>query len=66
VYALGFRIDDAMQLFSNTTESYRESSLDFLKADATDLAAFKRHGGKLLVIHGASDPGTSILDSIDW
>jgi Tannase and feruloyl esterase len=65
-FALAFRIDDGMHLLSNTTGVYRESALDFLKADATDLAGFRTHHGKLVVIHGASDPGTSILDTIDW
>jgi feruloyl esterase len=65
-YVLEFRIDDAMRVLSNTTDVFQESSLDFFRADSTDMAAFNGHGGKLIVIHGASDPGTSILDTIDW
>jgi len=51
---------------SNTTQTFRESSLEFMKADSTDLSAFKAHGGKLLIVHGASDPTISILDTFDW
>jgi feruloyl esterase len=59
-------MDDAMRLLSNTTDVFRESSLDFLKANSSDVAAFKAHGGKLLIVHGASDPAFSILDTIGW
>jgi hypothetical protein len=65
-YGLNFRIDDAMRLLSNTTDTFRESSLEFLKADSTDLTAFRAHGGRLLITHGVSDSATSILDTIDW
>jgi len=54
------------RILSNTTQTFRESSLEFMKADSTDLSAFKAHGGKLLIVHGASDPIISILDTIDW
>lgn len=65
-FSLGFRIDDGYRAISNTTETFRESSLDFMKADSTDLAAFKARGGKLLLAHGVSDPVFSILDTAAW
>jgi Tannase and feruloyl esterase len=37
-----------------------------MKADSTDLSTFKKHGGKLLIVHGVSDPVFSILDTVDW
>ncbi len=37
-----------------------EPALEFMKADSTDLAAFKNHGGKLMIVHGVSDPIFSI------
>src|SRR5258708_37053146 len=37
-----------------------------MKADSTDLSAFKARGGKLVIAHGVSDPVFSILDTIDW
>ena len=39
-----------------TTGLYRESVDSFMRANGTDLAAFARRGGKLIVVHGASDP----------
>jgi len=65
-YSLGFDIDTAPRALTATSGVYRESSLDFMKADATDLSAFKRRGGKLVVAHGVSDPVFSILDTIAW
>jgi len=40
--------------------------LEFMKADSSDLSAFKRHGGRLVVAHGVSDPVFSVLDTVDW
>jgi hypothetical protein len=37
-----------------------------MKADATDLSAFRKHGGKLLITHGVSDPVFSVNDTISW
>jgi len=65
-YSLAFRMDDAPQALSNTTDTYQESSLEFMKADSTDLSAFKARGGKLVLVHGVSDPVFSILDTIAW
>jgi tannase/feruloyl esterase len=65
-FSLGFKIDDAFRVLSNTTDIYREASLDYMRADSTDLSSFKARGGKLLIAHGVSDPIFSILDTIDW
>jgi feruloyl esterase len=46
--------------------SFNESSVDFMNADSTDLKSFTRHGGKLLIYHGVSDPVFSINDTIAW
>ena len=51
---------------SATTETYRESALEFTKADSTDLSGFKRRGGKLIIVHGVSDPVFSIQDTVNW
>ena len=37
-----------------------------MMASSTDLLAFKNHGGKLLIVHGVSDPVFSINDTISW
>lgn len=65
-FSLGFRIDEGLQAISNTTDVFREASVDFMRADSTDLAAFKARGGKLLMAHGVSDPIFSVLDSVAW
>ena len=65
-YSLGFDIDSAPRALSATTETYRESALQFMKADATDLSAFKARGGKLIIVHGVSDPVFSIQDIVSW
>jgi feruloyl esterase len=33
---------------------------------ATDLSAFRRRGGKLVLYHGGSDPVFSVNDTINW
>jgi poly(3-hydroxybutyrate) depolymerase len=45
---------------------YSQSALEFMKANSTDLSAFKNHGGKLIVVHGVSDPTFSMNDTINW
>jgi feruloyl esterase len=65
-YSLSFDIDSAPAALSATTETYRESALEFMKADSTDLSGFKRRGGKLIIVHGVSDPVFSIQDTVNW
>jgi feruloyl esterase len=45
---------------------FKESAVDFMHADATDLTPFTRRGGKLLIYHGAADPVFSLNDTIAW
>ncbi len=42
------------------------AALSFMKADSTDLAAFKNRGGKIVIVQGVSDPIFSIKDTINW
>jgi Tannase and feruloyl esterase len=65
-YALSFGIDGYRQALGNTTDTFRQSALEFMKADSTDLKAFKNRGGKLMIAQGVSDPVFSILDTIEW
>jgi feruloyl esterase len=37
-----------------------------MNADAVDLSAFAKRGGKMLIYHGVSDPVFSINDTIAW
>ena len=49
-----------------TAGEFTESSLSFMKANSTDLTTFRAHGGKLVIVHGVSDPVFSINDTIAW
>jgi feruloyl esterase len=65
-YLLGVDLDrDSAKLFATGGE-YTVSAFDFMMGASTDLAAFKNRGGKLLIVHGVSDPVFSINDSIRW
>jgi hypothetical protein len=56
---------DAPKLSAKTGE-YTQSVLEFMKADSTDLAPFRSHGGKLVIVHGVSDPVFSFRDIMQW
>jgi pimeloyl-ACP methyl ester carboxylesterase len=65
-YQLSFDFDrDAAKIFGTSAE-YPRSGWDLVGAQSADLARFRRHGGKLLVPHGGSDPIFSINDTFDW
>ena len=65
-FVLRFDFDrDAPKIFA-TSGDYAPSSMDFMSAASTDLSAFRRRGGKLLVYHGASDGVFSVNDTIRW
>jgi poly(3-hydroxybutyrate) depolymerase len=65
-YLLGIDFDrDAAKLYAKSGE-FTEAVWDFMMASSTDLSAFKNHGGKLLIVHGVSDPVFSINDTISW
>ena len=65
-YLLDFDMDrDAPKIFA-TSGPFTESSWDAIGAKATDLSAFRRRGGKLIVPHGMSDPVFSAHDTMRW
>jgi hypothetical protein len=65
-YALHFDMDrDAPKIFARNAE-FTESSWDAVGAQSTDLSAFQRRGGKLIVPHGLSDPVFSAHDTMRW
>jgi feruloyl esterase len=65
-YVLRFDFDDAPRALANTSGAFRQSALEFMKADSTDLSNFRQRGGKLVIAHGVSDPVFSILDTVEW
>ena len=56
---------DAARLTAETG-IYTRAVADYMKADSTDLSAFQKHNGKLVIVHGVSDPVFSIQDTIHW
>jgi feruloyl esterase len=65
-YMMNFNFDaDAPRIFQ-TSGIYIPSSMEFMTAAATDLSAFRRRGGKLVLYHGGSDPVFSVNDTINW
>lgn len=49
-----------------TSGEYTTPVADFMRANSTDLAAFKNRGAKLVIVQGVSDPVFSINDTIRW
>ncbi len=66
-YLLGFNFDaDAGKVLA-ANGVYAESPMAFMTPpNPTDLNAFKRRGGKMIVVHGNSDPVFSVNDTIRW
>jgi poly(3-hydroxybutyrate) depolymerase len=65
-YLLGVDFErDAAKLYAKSGE-FTDAVWDFMLASSTDIAAFKNRGGKLLIVHGVSDPVFSINDTISW
>ena len=65
-FLLGIDFDrDAARLYAESGV-YTKSAWDFMMASSTDLSAFRNQGGKLVIVHGVSDPIFSIRDTIDW
>jgi feruloyl esterase len=65
-YALAFDVNFYQKALDNRSGEFQQSSLEFMKANSTDLSAFKGRGGKLLIVQGVSDPVFSILDTVRW
>lgn len=57
---------EAPKVFA-TNALYTESAMSFMSPpDATRMDALRARGGKILVVHGTSDPIFSIDDSVAW
>jgi len=65
-FLLGLDLDrDAQRVYAETPV-FTKSAWDFMMASSTDLFGFKQHGGKLVIVHGVSDPIFSINDTLRW
>ncbi len=65
-YLLGFNFDtDAPKIYAESG-TFAKPAWDFMMASSTDLSVFRKHGGKMIITHGVSDPVFSIDDDIAW
>ena len=65
-YLLGIDFDRDAAKLTATNATYSESVADFMRANSTDLSAFRKRGGKLVIVQGVSDPVFSIHDTMRW
>jgi Tannase and feruloyl esterase len=65
-YLLSLNFDKDLQKIYAENGTYTKSAWDFMMASSTDLSAFRKHGGKMILTHGVSDPVFSIDDTISW
>jgi len=59
-------VQTAAPKLTATSGEYTTPVADFMRANSTDLAAFKDRGSKLVIIQGVSDPVFSINDTLRW
>jgi poly(3-hydroxybutyrate) depolymerase len=65
-HLLGIDFDSVGGKLDAKAGEYTEPVSEFMMASSTDLAAFRKRGGKLVIVHGVSDPVFSIRDTIHW
>ena len=65
-FQLNFDFDTLLARINETFGIYTVSAADLGLIDSTDLSAFKAHGGKLIVYHGAADGAFSVNTTTKW
>lgn len=65
-FVLDLDIDEANQSIYATSGDYTESAMDFMTPPDLEYRDLKETGGKMLVIHGASDGVFSMADTAAW
>ncbi len=65
-YAMAYDFDRDPAAIDATAPGFPRSAWADIAARSSDLSAFRRHGGRMIVPHGASDPVFSINDTIAW
>lgn len=65
-FQIGFDFDRDAPLIFATAPGFPRSSWSLVGAQSTQLSAFFRRGGKMIVPHGTADPIFSINDTIRW
>ena len=65
-FLLAFDFDrDAAKIYA-TGAGFTHSAWEDMSARSAALGAFRRHGAKMIVVHGVSDPVFSINDTLAW
>jgi Tannase and feruloyl esterase len=65
-FVLSYNFDtDAPKIFA-TAPGYRMSAMQFMAATSTDLRAFRRHGGRMIVLDSVNDGIFSGAAIVDW
>jgi len=68
-YLLAFDFDkDAAKIYG-TNNQFKESAMSIMTppdAAKPELTDFKKHGGKMMIFHGNSDPVFSVKDTMRW
>ena len=70
-YSLAHNFDsDPAKLYAtspiNASPAYTQSAASLYFTDSTDLSAFNKRGGKLMVYQGAADSSVSVNDTLRW
>jgi feruloyl esterase len=62
----GFVVDrDAFKIYESN-DTYTESAMSFMTPPDLLMKKFRAKGGKMIVVHGSSDPVFSAADTINW
>lgn len=65
-FAMAYNFNDAAKGIYGTDAQFVRSGWQDIGARSSNLAAFRAHGGKLIVPHGLSDPVFSAKDTMNW
>lgn len=65
-YLMAYDFDKDAPAIYVTNADFPRSAWEDINARSPDLDAFRKHGGKLIVYHGVSDPVFSANDTITW
>jgi hypothetical protein len=65
-HLMGIDFDREAAKVYATSGEYSQSAWDFMMASSTDLSSFKNRGGKLVIVHGVSDPIFSVQEIVNW
>jgi hypothetical protein len=65
-YLLHYDFDKDAPLLYATNADFPRSAWDEINARSPDIDGFKKHGGKLIIYQGVSDPIFSIHDTAAW